>query len=188
MTVICDYCEKIVSCKSSLVRHQKSKACLESRNMIEQLLDKYNCKYCNKSLASKQRFDQHLTTCLSKFKKLLEDKDKLIEDKDKLIEETYKRIYELEKEVETIRLKTELDLLRKDCKHKQEVIERIAEQPKTTTNTTNLVLPMIDTSHERIELMVRENYTENHLLGGQAGVAQFTKDNLLVDSEHNLGF
>ena len=26
------------------------------------------------------------------------------------------------------------------------------------------------------------------MLGGQAGVAQFTKDNLLLDSDHNLGF
>ena len=97
-----------------------------------------------------------------KFNKLLEEKDKLLEEKDKLLEEKDNEITDLKQLVKNIKYETEIDLLRNDCKHSKEVIERIAEQPKTTTNTTNttnntnLILPMIDTSHEHIELMVQE--------------------------------
>ena len=230
--VTCEYCKKLISCQSSLLRHQKSKTCLKIRNLEESYIvkDRFQCEYCEKFLSDSRRLNGHSLLCIERYKKLLGDKDKLLGNKDKLLVVINKLLEDKDSEIEflkqskdseieslkqnkdseieflkqskdseieslrhqMIELKTKCQIYEKQSEHNKEVIERIAEQPKitttNTTNNTNLVLPMINTSREHIELMVQENYTENHLLGGQAGVAQFTKDNLLLDSNHNLGF
>ena len=189
MTVTCEYCQRIVSTVGSLVRHQKTKVCLKSRSLNNNssfIEDRFQCKYCDKYICNRENLQKHTQICIERYKKLLDDKDSEIESlKQENIELKYKN--------DTIELKTRCQIYEKQSDKKQEVIERIAEQPKTNTtnnNTTinNLVLPMIDTSQERIERIVHENYTENHFWDGQKGVAHFTKDNLLYDNENNLGY
>ena len=216
MTITCEFCNKKMSNIGNLTRHQKSKSCLKIRDcVIDSTLieNRFQCEYCFKYMCDSTRLRKHHIICIGRYKKLCEEKDKEIEDviqeKDKLLvekdiehrkllQEKDKKIIELEKEVETIRLKTENEILRKSEQRSKEFIERIAEQPRTTNhtnnnnsnsnNSNNLVLPMIDTSQERIERIVQENYTENHFWDGQKGVAHFTKDNLLCDSENNVGY
>ena len=153
MTLTCQYCGKTMANKQNLVRHQNSKTCLATRDDDVVIENRFQCEFCNKNLCSNDRLKTHNNTCIKRYNRLLEEQCKLLNDKDKEIQEKDKIIVELEKEVENIKLKTEIELLRKDSQHKQEVIERIAEQPRTSNtnhtnnnnNTTNnLVLSMID--------------------------------------------
>ena len=200
---ICEYCNKSITTKPNLAKHQKSKKCINMRQVLKdqqsQIEDRFKCKYCDKYLCSNFSLKNHLQSCTEKLFKQIANKDQRIteleEEKCKLLNDKDKEITELKLQIKTIRIETENEILRKDSQHKQEVIERIAEQPRTNTNNNtnsttnnNLVLPMIDTSQERIERIVHENYTENHFWDGQKGVAHFTKDNLLLDNENNLGY
>ena len=162
----CEYCNKYLCDDRYLKKHkvlciERYKILLEEKDKLLEEKDKL-LEEKDKLLEEKDR-EHH---------KLLEEKDrehhKLLEDKDRehrqLLEDKDKEITELKLKIRTTRIETEIEILRKDSQHNKEVIEEIAKQPKTT-NTTNLVLPMIDTSHERIELMVREKLYRKSFVG-----------------------
>ena len=69
-SIICEFCNKNYSSKSSLNNHQKTtKKCLEIQNKIinkDDITPKFNCKYCNKNLTSKQNIKIHENSCSSK--------------------------------------------------------------------------------------------------------------------------
>ena len=198
----CEFCNKNLCSNDRLKTHNNTcikryKKLLDDKDQRITELEEEKCKLLNDK-------DQRITELEEEKCKLLNDKDQRIteleEEKCKLLNDKNEEIAELKLQIRTTRIETENEMLRKDSQYSKEVIERIAEQPKTTNtnntnntkyyNTTNnnLVLPMIDTSQERIERIVDENYTENHFWDGQKGVAHFTKDNLLYDSENNLGY
>ena len=74
----CEYCKKILSCKSSLINHKKTnKQCLDKQNKnISNILEL--CEYCNKSFST-QNLKKHLLICKSKLKVLNEQKEIEIE-------------------------------------------------------------------------------------------------------------
>ena len=82
----CDKCNKLFSCKSSLILHQKSsKSCGT---------DKYDCYYCPKKFTQKNSLDYHLiNSCEEKknsekqeYQKKIDALEKKLEDQDRIYE------------------------------------------------------------------------------------------------------
>ena len=91
-----------------------------------------------------------------------------------------------ELELKIQRLEIENELLRKD----REIINNIAQQPRTSNTTTNnnLIIPNIDTSQEKINMAVENSYDMNHFCSGQKGIARFAVDHILKDDKKQLGY
>jgi hypothetical protein len=146
MKEICQYCNSTLSTKGNLVVHQKNnKKCIEIQKSksIEIKSDLKECEFCNKNI-SIYTMKRHLVICTIKKEKEYENKiyelEKIILQKDNKIYELEKiilqkdnKISELEKNI--IKLQAENNIYEKD----HQVITNLAQQPKTTTNTNNII-------------------------------------------------
>jgi hypothetical protein len=138
-------------------------------------------------LSASVRLERHLDICVARLNHLLADCKQEVET---LKQENA----ELKCQLRTIKLETEVEILRNDSQDSKKVLARIAEQPKvnntsnTTTTTNNLILPVIDTSQETINRAVEDSYNMNHFCSGQKGVARFAVDHLLTNDEKQLGY
>jgi len=116
MSLECEFCESKFIGKSALKNHQKTaKYCLIKRGKIVIVeVDQepkeviFECKYCNKKLASKQNLNIHLQTCIPKYEFLFK-----------------------EKEEETEGLKTTNKILESDIIKLQEEISKLKDELKT---------------------------------------------------------
>ena len=193
MTVTCEYCNKVLSNKSNLKAHQKTKACLSTRDDAESLGCDYHCGHCNRYLSTAYKLRMHQVKCIKRFENEIAELHRTIVSqalsKDEIIGSLQLRISELEQQNKSIRLETQVEMLRRNDEQNREVISEIAKQPKTTNNTTNnLVLPVIDQSQEAIDDAVQHYYSRNHFLGGQRGVADFAKKHILTNNHEQLGY
>jgi hypothetical protein len=182
MTVTCQYCNKTLCSEGNLRRHQKTQACLRSReNQASSRNDKHQCKYCQKCLSSPVRLQHHMEICIARLKHLLSESNHEVE--------TLKQ-GNADLRMKMARLETEVEILRSDSQDSRQVIARIAEQPRInhTSNTNNLVLPVVDTSQETINRAVEVSYNMNHFCSGQKGVARFAVDHLLTNDQRQLGY
>jgi hypothetical protein len=102
---------------------------------------------------------------------------------------------------ENIKLETQLQErdstiveLRQQLKEKDETIASLAskaiEQPKTVNNSKNNVYinmrPISELTPEYIQKRVQADFTRQHFIQGQKGVAQFAYEKILTDHEGNL--
>ena len=196
MAVTCQYCKKTISNEGNLKRHYKTKACLATRTPTEASAafeDRYKCGDCNKYFRTPQTLKSHQKICVSRLASLIDQKDKMIEkqaaEKDEIISSQAAKIAELQEYIKHIRLEVQLEMLRKNEKNYErarDVIEKIAQQPKSTTN--NLILSVIDTSQEAINSAVEQYYDRNHFFTGQKGVADFAREHILTDTHAQLGY
>ena len=181
MVETCQYCNKTLTSKCNLIRHQKTKKCLNIQVQLSQgnkeIKAEYQCKYCNKILSTKDTLKMHDDICINKYKTFLDEKDKIIESQKLEIEE-------FKIKLKTQRLEIENDLLRKD----KEILNHIAQQPRTSTTNNNLIIPNIDTSQEKINKAVENSYDMNHFCSGQKGIARFAVDHILRDDKKQLGY
>jgi len=184
MSLECEFCETKFIGKSALKNHQKTaKYCLIKRGKIVIVeVDQepkeviFECKYCNKKLASKQNLNIHLQSCIPKYEFLLKEK----EDENETLKIKVKTI-----ENEVIKLEE----YKQQIKELQDKIERMtmrAIEKPTTTN--NLILSPIDLSQEHISKVIAEKFTKEHFYDGQAGVARFAFDNILKDKDGKLAY
>ena len=171
----CKFCEKDFKSTSILNNHQKTaKYCLKIQNIEH---NNFNCEYCNKKYTQNIDLQRHLLKCSDyKFHKIIEEKDKIIKEKDKIIEEKDKQLKEKEKEI-------------------KETLERIAKtainRPTTTNNTTNnnlMMMTSLDMNKEQMTQIIEDKFTKNDIVGGQKGVAQFTKREILTDKNDKLKY
>jgi hypothetical protein len=173
----CEYCKKSFSNKFTLKNHQlNAKYCLEIRKKDN---ENFKCSFCKKNLASKWSLDNHLDNCVDKFKILLEEKEKDI-----------------------LHCKENISKLENQNKELLQQIKDLAsiaiDKPNTINNNHNLTnnsnnkmidnrtLNMIplDLNQENLKRTLEEKFTENHLINGQKGVAQFFVDNILVSDDN----
>ena len=161
--------------EASLKRHYKTKSCQSKRTDITEIMTNniYKCEYCSKGFDTKRRLEEHFSKCIC---------IKIIKEKDEIIESQKLEIEELKLKLKTQRLEIENELLRKD----REIINNMAQQPRTTNN--NLIIPNIDTSQEKINMAVENNYDMNHFCSGQKGIARFAVDHILRDDKKQLGY
>lgn len=142
-----------------------------------------NCKFCNSTFSSENNLKKHQSNAkycikiqidlleqLNNLKNVIEEKDKIISEKDKII----------------LKLETELKIYVDIANDRFNDIKEIAKQPKYNNNNNKYLFmsPLIFTKEE-IKKKVEDNFTENYLLDGQKGVAEFTYNNLLLDDKGN---
>jgi hypothetical protein len=181
----CEFCKTTLKSLSSLNYHKKTnKKCLEKQNIIS--TDKFiSCEFCNKIFTT-QIIKTHLLSCKNKREKekddLLKEKDDLLKEKDDLLKEKDDIIEELKNKL--IELEVENKIYSKD----HELVKTIASQPKTTTNNKIKVMNNFFDNPEKVKQLVNEKLTQNHIIDGQKGVAQFAYDTLLKDDEGNNNY
>ena len=193
----CEFCNKKFKSKGILKNHQNTaKYCLEIRKEIN---EQYKCEYCFKNLTSKFNLENHYDKCIEK---------KINLEKDMHIQKMKNDfLFENEKLKNELLLKTSLiEEQKESIKELQKQIKELAslaiDKPNTINNNHNLnnnsnnkmidnrVLNMIplDLSQENLKKTLEEKFTENHLINGQKGVAQFFVDHYLISEDQKYMF
>jgi hypothetical protein len=200
----CEFCKKQLSTVGNLNYHIKNnKNCLEIQKNQNQN-DNNNlvsCDFCNKSFSNKT-LKVHLKSCKNK---IIKEKDDIIEEmkkeKDDIIEEMKKEKHdiivekdELLKEKDDIieelknrilKLETENDIYKND----HDFVKNMAAQPKTTNNNNKIrVMNNFFDNPEKVKQLVNEKLTQDHIVDGQKGVAQFAYNSLLRDENGNINY
>ena len=172
----CKFCNNNFKTNILLTRHQTTvKYCLKIQKEKEDE-SKFTCIDCDKEFTTKQTLVSHVNICKRKFQNIIIDLENKIIEKDDLLNTKNDIIKEL---------KIKLEIFEKD----HEFIKEIAKQPKTQNNTINnnnskvMMLSPFTMTQNDINTLVNNNFTKEHFLDGQKGVADFTSTNLLKDDE-----
>jgi len=194
----CKYCHNKFKSKTVLGIHQRrTKYCLSiqekmGHSRVDNLL--YTCEYCFKLIACDTKA-RHLRSC--KTKKYNESLMLVVcKEELKTCKEQLKTCKEELRDVKTqLAISNNQLAIYKDLSdHSREVVEEIAKQPRTQTQTTqntqNILLNMspLDMSKEGFSKAIQDSFTKDYFLDGQKGVAKFAVDNLLKDEDGNLKY
>ena len=182
---ICEYCNKSFVTKGNLKVHQeKTKFCIKLREQINEAKKEiFECEYCLKNLSCKFRLEQHLEVCKVKQKLLFvkfEEKLKLCE----IEKENY--ILQIKKlEEQNYILQTQLKDLFQTAIEKPSVVNNTSNNSnnKMIDNRTFNMIPFT-LNEENLRKTLEEKFTENHLINGQKGVAQFCVEHVLVSEDN----
>ena len=201
MSHICQYCDKSFSTKGVLKTHQETaKYCLNLRNNFNVINNEETndnkCEYCNKILTTKFKLDSHKKICRSQdlYQKFIELQNQYHDYK--LITEEKNKFYEEQLKYKENELSKAFDNIHNMQKQIQELASLAIDKPNTINNHNlnnnsnnkmidNRVLNMIplDLDQENLKKTLEEKFTENHLINGQKGVAQFFVDHYLVTED-----
>jgi len=177
----CNFCKKIFSNKGNLKNHQdKAKYCLALR---EEHNINFKCEYCNKNLASRYRLEDHYETC--KKKMMLNFENKIQEQKifyENLLKQKDESILNLQNQIK--------ELASLAIQTPSNIINNTSNNNSHNKMIDNRVLNMIplDLNQENLKKTLEEKFTENHLINGQKGVAQFFVDHYLISEDQKYMF
>lgn len=180
---ICEYCNSELKTKHSLKKHQNyNKKCLEiqSNDNNSTIKNKFECEFCNKDFTSNYYLNHHLLS--SNACKIIEKQNKLIDDQKIEIKNQNNEIQKLLSKIED--LQKQNDTLQNNMK---EIVLKSVSTPKIVNNNNNNKYTFLSTfnlTKDEIKNTVQKNFTENHFLNGQEGVAEFTYNNLLIDKDN----
>ncbi len=204
--LICEYCKKSYSNKSSLNNHQKTtKKCLEIQkklsssitNIIEvsnlnEISTKYTCKYCSKNFTTKQNIKNHQDICLLKKDYEISELKKYIEFELLEIKEKHKfEILEIKgnynMEIEELKDKydfetTELKLLNK--KYLEE-IQQLRETIAGLQGEMRIMSKSNDCVYE-IAKQPKNNITHNNSTNSNTTTNNSTNKTLNITSSLNF--
>jgi len=196
----CEFCNKSFSTMSNLKYHIKTnKKCqIIQKEKNDDISSSVNCEFCNKIFTT-QIFKIHNKTCKKKLneenKKLNEENKKLNEeniDIKKLLNKKDEEIKNLQnEEIKKLKMRiVELETENKIYLQGHEVVQKMALQPKITTNNNNNKIKINNffDNPEKIKQMINEKLNKNYICDGQRGVAQFAYDTLLKDDEGNMNY
>ena len=187
----CQYCKNMFSTKFLLSQHQtKAKYCLSIQgiSVSEKNENKYECKYCNKTLCSNDRLRSHFETCKEKLKNEYHDQyDKLKNEyniqNEQIKQENEKEQQQLRKVItEQLSTIAKLELMLEKA---NETIVEIAKQPKTINHSDNRVQTSVTNNRFDINDITKiGNVLDHHLTPdvmrrGQEGIAEMLKTHLL---------
>ena len=108
----CEFCGNKFSTRSNLISHQKrTKYCLKIQGKNNKTI--FECKYCNKILASEKRLKTHYDVCSKynenkleeKLQFIIKEKDSIISQKDSIIKELKDQIKDLQDKLENIAIR-----------------------------------------------------------------------------------
>ncbi len=190
MTVICEFCSGEFKNNNILNKHKTgAKYCIKiQQDKSEDFKIKiFKCEWCQKECFRQDNFKMHIKNCKNnpehntknKSYILLQEKDKIIRERDMYIIELEKKIIMLETRLEDREeISNEFKTLHSK---REECIEKIALQPKTTTkNTSNSTqnnilnnLPIFNLTKEKLQLIASTEFTHELFLRGQEGAAKF---------------
>ena len=206
----CSTCKKKLCTKQYLEIHSRKCGIKEKEIKAK---DIFKCEYCDKILATKQNLINHLSVCLEKKDKelnelknridseLKEHTQKELEDLRELRERSNKEI--LEKDKIIIKINTQLENYKEhiekqeeQIKDLQEKLDKIANKAidrpttvvsnTTTNNNLNITSSLDFNNFDRIKDAIENKFTVNHVVDGQKGLAKFMVDTILTDDEGNL--
>jgi hypothetical protein len=162
-SLLCKFCNKNFTSKSSLNKHQKTtKYCLEKQGLKN---EEYKCNFCSKILSTQLRLNTHVNSCkikdkneVNKYISLSEEKEKelnkyisLSEEKEKELKQKEKELKQKEKELNNYKIsfsELKMESLMKDkiiedlkngLEKSNNTIAEIAKQPKTVSNNDNRI-------------------------------------------------
>ena len=145
----CDYCDKTLSNKYSLVTHQQTaKYCLKLQGK-----NNYNfqCIYCKRNLSTKNHLDSHYNSCTKKkckddeilninkikeLKIILDKKNIYIDERARQLKEKDNQIIEYKEQLKAKDKQYIKQLKDKDIQIK-ELLEQVVKRPTNTTNMIN---------------------------------------------------
>lgn len=208
MDLECEFCVKTFSNISNLRYHKKTnKKCqIIQKQKVEQKVDEietFNCSFCNKTF-TKQTIKTHNKTCKKKLneeiktlqienneiKNVLSEKDeqieKLLSEKDEQIE----KINEKDEEIKNLKLRImELEIENRIYLQDREIVQKLAMQPKTSTNNNNKIkVNNFFDDPERIKQLIDEKLNKDYVCDGQKGVALFAVNTMLQDDNNNKNY
>ena len=185
MSLTCEFCNKTYSNKYNLKKHQKTtKSCLFLQDKVflqhdEDCKTILNCEYCFKKFFRSDNVYKHDKIC--KVKKKLKAQEEAYEKKLKAQEENHKKKL-MEHKIEIKDLQDRLENLAKIA------IEKPTTSTSTTTNNNVINLTPFNMEDSNIKDKIHEFYNLEYLRKGHQGVAEFTKDNLLLDDKGKLKY
>ncbi len=207
--VKCDYCENLFCNKSALSNHQKTaKYCIKLQKDLNKDIKEYNCKLCLKIFIRKDTLISHEKICRGTSSKN-QDIISLEKDLEQEKNNTFKlQTINAQLNEENINLKIKVAELTAILKGKTELsekfetlhskkdncIEKIALQPKTTTkNTSNSTqnnilnnLPIFNLTKEKLQLIANTEFTHELFLRGQEGAAKFATNIARKENDGDL--
>lgn len=181
----CNFCNKKFSNKFTLKNHQlNAKYCLEIRKQDN---NNFTCMYCKKNLSSKWSLDNHDDFCVDKYKILLQKKDDKINEQQNYINQIEKQNTELLNQIK--------DLARFAIEKPNYVTNNELSDNRTINNSNsnnkmidNRVLNMVpmNLTQDSIHQALENKFTENHLMKGQKGLAEFCIEHILITPERKM--
>jgi hypothetical protein len=188
----CEYCEKEYSTKSNLNHHKKtSKKCLSLRDTVENI-NFLKCKKCDFQTTLKNTLDRHKCKSSEVHKRKileLENKNVLNSYKTKILELESKsknderKILELELKLEKS-IYNEMNLQIKIESYESKMFTLASKPTSVNTKTTNIQnLVIADWRQDTISEKVQSDFTLGHLEDGIKGVARFTDEHIIRDTE-----
>jgi len=139
------------------------------------------CKFCNSKFSSENNLKKHQNNakyCIKLQNNIKEDNQDLRNELNNL-----KNII-LEKDKIILKLETQLAIYVNMANDSYDNLKEIAKQPRYQNNNNNnkyLFMSPLTFTKEEIKRKVEDNFTKDHLLDGQKGVADFAYNNLLID-------
>jgi len=190
MRSTCEFCKQDFSNIYILKKHQNTaKYCL---NIQQKSNTSYKCKGCNNTLSTKNRLKTHEEKCVVLLKSTYNEEIKRRDNELINIKEGYEMKLNLSKKKhseEIVKLEQKYLLQIEKLQDRiQELATRAIEKPtqqvvKTTNNTTNNVLNLtpLNLDKEDFKTKIESEYNLQYLLKGKRGVAEFTREKLLLD-------
>ncbi len=191
---ICNYCNNEFSTKIILNTHQKTaKYCilLQEKDNIPQI-SQLMCDICDKTFTRKSILKNHIISCKRKLN--TKSIDELIDENTSLKQENIELKIKLSEINARLEERTNSSNEFKTLHSKrEECIEKIALQPKTTTKTTsntqtNILnnLPVFNLTKEKLQLIASTEFTHELFLRGQEGAAKFATNIARKENDGDL--
>ena len=201
----CEFCNFSLSTNYSLDRHKKNnKNCINIQknkngniNDTVEIIEGENleikCEFCNKEFKTRKSKNTHISMSCKMYQEHLENKQKnRIDEQDKIIEDHKNEIQDhkneiQEQKIEIQNLLSKIEDLQKQNEDLQNNMKEIAIKSVSTPKIINNKYTFLSTfnlTKDEIKNTIQRNFTENHFLNGQEGVAEFTYNNLLIDKDN----
>jgi len=178
----CEYCNHSFSNKTNFNAHKKNaKFCLEIRGE-EKKNNIFVCDFCSKEFTTKMRLESHLEVCknfyiqrnISKNESIIQSLEKKLDEKDQQIEKLESQNKDLQ------------DLIERLC---NKAIDRPTIINKNNDyNTNNNIMNNIgnlNIEDDKLEDIFMNKLTFEHVMNGQAGIADLLHQHFLTDDSKN---
>lgn len=176
----CVFCDNKFSSKSSMHHHQKTaKYCIKIQGKS---VSSFTCKYCKKSLSTKQNLNVHMSTCVKHNESIVINKyqikkNDIIKEYKQKLKTTTDQVLFLQKEL------NKKDNIIKDLQDKLENVAIKAVSRPTTSNKTqinNYMQNMKPVTDEHLQDNA-QHLTIEHIKKGVEGYAEYALEYPLKD-------
>jgi len=170
MSYKCEFCGNNFTFKKTLLNHQRSaKYCLEKRG-IQKLSNV--CENCGKNFSEKRYLLIHEEKCIKKSQDVISTLKSQLEEKNLIIIDLKARLECYERTIKDLH-----EQVKCFSQNMKDVAIQGVKKSTTTTNNTINLQPLTKEWMDKQALLL----TEEHLLQGVSGLAQFAVDNSFKD-------